>query len=163
MNRRELLFSWRGLLAALLAAAGTPPALFFWRTSRSPGAPQERWGDLGSASRLPESWQRRSVLIETRDRWRRETREEVVYVRQRGEAVEALSAVCPHSGCLVKSEAEGFSCPCHRSRFDAEGRSLEGPSPRPLDRLRCRVERGRAAVLYQRFRPGVARPEPIDA
>lgn len=163
MNRRELLLSWRGLLAALAAAAAAPPALFFWQTSRLRESPPERWGDMGSASKLEEGWQRRVVLLETRNRWRRETREETVYVRSRGEAIEALSAICPHNGCLVKPDAGGFACPCHRSLFDADGRSLEGPSPRPLDRLLCKVERGRALVRYQRFRPGSKHPEPIDA
>ena len=64
---------------------------------------------------------------------------------------------------LVRLGAEGFLCPCHRSLFDLEGKSVDGPSPRPLDRLECKTERGRALVRFRRFRPGVRTPEPLDA
>jgi cytochrome b6-f complex iron-sulfur subunit len=47
----------------------------------------------------------------------------------------AISAVCTHLGCLYKwSEANGrFECPCHGSKFTAEGKWIEGPAPRSLD------------------------------
>ncbi|MGE0452635.1 MAG: ubiquinol-cytochrome c reductase iron-sulfur subunit [Vicinamibacteria bacterium] len=103
------------------------------------------------------------MRFETQDRWRRETRDELVYVRRKDGELEAVTAVCPHSGCLVKPEAAGFACPCHRSLFDADGRPLAGPSRRPLDRLELKLERGRALVRYRRFRPGSAKSEPLDA
>ena len=84
-------------------------------------------------------------------------------MRRAGESVEVLSAVCPHAGCLVRSEGDGFACPCHRSRFDAAGKPVEGPSPRPLDPLEWKVERNRLLVRYQRFRPGLPRREPLEA
>ena len=48
------------------------------------------------------------------------------------EGVYAISTVCTHLGCIVKSNAEGFECPCHGSRFDADGAVTKGPAPRPL-------------------------------
>jgi cytochrome b6-f complex iron-sulfur subunit len=45
----------------------------------------------------------------------------------------AISAVCTHLGCIVQSEGEqGYYCPCHGSRFDAQGRPTAGPAPGPL-------------------------------
>lgn len=163
MNRREWLGSWQGLLSVLGAVAALPAAGYWWRSSRERDRAPSAWADLGPASKVEEGgWQRRSLSLEAQNRWRRDVREEVVYVR-RGEAgIEALSALCPHTGCLVRQEAGGFACPCHRSFFDASGRNLEGPAPRPLDRLETRIERGRAFVRLQRFRPGLAQPEPLE-
>ncbi|MGB6649946.1 MAG: ubiquinol-cytochrome c reductase iron-sulfur subunit [Bacteroidota bacterium] len=53
-------------------------------------------------------------------------------------AVSALSAICPHLGCVVRKGEGGFRCPCHGSRFDEEGRVLSGPAARSLDWLRVR-------------------------
>lgn len=45
----------------------------------------------------------------------------------------AISSVCPHLGCNVRyAEGQGFNCPCHGSRFDANGQVVSGPAPRPL-------------------------------
>jgi cytochrome b6-f complex iron-sulfur subunit len=44
----------------------------------------------------------------------------------------AISLVCTHLGCIVSETAEGFSCPCHGSRFTADGTVLQGPAPRAL-------------------------------
>lgn len=46
----------------------------------------------------------------------------------------AYDAICPHQGCTVNfvSASDGFACPCHGSRFDTQGRVLNGPAPRGL-------------------------------
>jgi cytochrome b6-f complex iron-sulfur subunit len=43
-----------------------------------------------------------------------------------------VSSVCTHLGCNVKRAATGFECPCHGSRFDENGRVVQGPAPAPL-------------------------------
>lgn len=49
----------------------------------------------------------------------------------------ALSAVCTHLGCITnwKPDEGIVACPCHGSKFDKEGRKIEGPAPRPLPRF----------------------------
>ena len=51
----------------------------------------------------------------------------------------ALSLVCTHLGCTVESKADGFACPCHGSRFDAQGQVVRGPAGKPLRSLRTDI------------------------
>jgi len=46
--------------------------------------------------------------------------------------VYAISRVCTHLGCLVNTEADGFHCPCHGSRFAPDGAVVKGPAPQGL-------------------------------
>jgi len=47
------------------------------------------------------------------------------------------SAICPHLGCVVRwnKDAQSFDCPCHGSRFDTEGKVLNGPAKENLKQL----------------------------
>lgn len=44
----------------------------------------------------------------------------------------SISSVCTHLGCNVKRASPGFECPCHGSRFDENGRVVQGPAPAGL-------------------------------
>jgi glycine/D-amino acid oxidase-like deaminating enzyme/nitrite reductase/ring-hydroxylating ferredoxin subunit len=52
-----------------------------------------------------------------------------VYRDEQGR-VHRLSAVCPHLGCIVHWNAleKTWDCPCHGSRFDLDGKVLNGPA-----------------------------------
>jgi glycine/D-amino acid oxidase-like deaminating enzyme/nitrite reductase/ring-hydroxylating ferredoxin subunit len=52
----------------------------------------------------------------------------------------AVSAKCTHLGCIVGWNAAetSWDCPCHGSRFDVDGRVLQGPA---VDDLEQRVDR----------------------
>jgi glycine/D-amino acid oxidase-like deaminating enzyme/nitrite reductase/ring-hydroxylating ferredoxin subunit len=60
---------------------------------------------------------------------RRGTRLIAVYRDDHGE-LHSVSAVCTHLGCVVawNSADKSWDCPCHGSRFDVDGRVLEGPA-----------------------------------
>jgi nucleotide-binding universal stress UspA family protein/nitrite reductase/ring-hydroxylating ferredoxin subunit len=51
--------------------------------------------------------------------------------------VTVLSKKCPHLGCSVQWNAtlETWDCPCHGSRFSAEGKLVNGPAQRDLERI----------------------------
>ncbi|MDZ4226804.1 MAG: FAD-dependent oxidoreductase [Candidatus Pacearchaeota archaeon] len=51
------------------------------------------------------------------------------YKDKRGK-VHLHSAVCPHKGCVVQwnDSEKSFDCPCHGSRFTAEGNVVNGPA-----------------------------------
>jgi len=44
----------------------------------------------------------------------------------------ALSLTCTHLGCTLEQKAGIFSCPCHGSRFDENGKVLHGPATKAL-------------------------------
>ena len=49
----------------------------------------------------------------------------------------AVDRRCPHQGCPVSfvSKADGFTCPCHRSAFDAAGNLTRGPATTGLKKV----------------------------
>jgi len=72
----------------------------------------------------------------------------------------AFSGKCPHLGCGYKWRKHKvlgpvFLCPCHVSIYDASGRVLEGPAPRPLDALPIQVSAsGEVQIIDMEFKAG---------
>jgi cytochrome b6-f complex iron-sulfur subunit len=56
----------------------------------------------------------------------------VALFRDPAGAVYAVSRVCTHLGCIVRSSPTGFDCPCHGSRFAPDGTVTRGPAPKAL-------------------------------
>jgi cytochrome b6-f complex iron-sulfur subunit len=52
------------------------------------------------------------------------------------QGVYAVSLICTHLGCVVKSAGSGFECPCHGSLFSSDGTVKKGPAPRSLPWLK---------------------------
>lgn len=51
----------------------------------------------------------------------------------------AISLVCTHLGCTVEVNPDGFTCPCHGSRFDQQGKVIRGPASRFLAPFRVEI------------------------
>lgn len=60
--------------------------------------------------------------------------ENVMIFRDEG-GLFAISKVCTHLGCIVEFKGDRFTCPCHGSGFDKNGKVTQGPAPKPLDWL----------------------------
>ena len=72
----------------------------------------------------------------------------------------AFSGKCPHLGCGYKWRkhkvlGQVFLCPCHLSIYDASGKVLDGPAPRPLDALPIKVSAsGDVQIIDMEFKAG---------
>ena len=59
----------------------------------------------------------------------------------------AISLTCTHLGCTVKQVEGGFACPCHNSRFDADGKVVHGPAIKPLVSLKVKQKADGSLIL----------------
>lgn len=92
----------------------------------------------------------------------------VVWLVRKGDAVSALSAICPHLGCQVDlaDDGDGFHCPCHDSSFGVSGDRAPGKQNvalRGMDPLDARVSGAEKVVevKWQRFALGTSGREAI--
>jgi cytochrome b6-f complex iron-sulfur subunit len=63
----------------------------------------------------------------------------------------ALYDVCVHLGCLYEWQpvTGRFECPCHGSKYARDGKYIEGPAPRSLDRMQVRFVGANNQVIAQ--------------
>jgi quinol---cytochrome c reductase iron-sulfur subunit, bacillus type len=145
---------------ALCAAATAPPIAFVLAPARA-GTGGGRWVKTVPLAKLPEGKPRKvKIITDERDAWKLDKNAELgaVWLIRNGDAVRALAVVCPHLGCSIGpgAEGKGFSCPCHDSSFDMDGKRESGPSPRDMDHLETRVTDGIVEVDFRRYRQGTA-------
>lgn len=57
--------------------------------------------------------------------------------REPMKGVAAIYKVCTHLGCIYAwtTASNRFECPCHGSKYRLDGRRIESPAPRSLDRF----------------------------
>ncbi|MGM0384721.1 MAG: ubiquinol-cytochrome c reductase iron-sulfur subunit [Actinomycetota bacterium] len=126
------------LAAAALGAVGAPLLAACGDTSEpAPTAEDATAGDaIASLEELPDGG---AAVVMTA------TGSPVVLLRN-GDTVTALSGVCTHQGCTVRSEGENLLCPCHGSKFGLDGVPFEGPAQDPLPPIDVTVEDGDIVV-----------------
>lgn len=95
------------------------------------------------------------------DSWTRSPRRRlgaVWVVRGQGESVKVFTVVCPHLGCGIdhREGSDRFECPCHDSVFAIDGARRSGPSPRDMDALETKVERGEVLVRFAKYKQGTS-------
>jgi len=117
-TRRDFLglaAAWSAIVSFVMAMLGAMrlpmPSVFPESNSKVKLGPPDRFA-VGSATYLPQN---------------------KLWLFRNEEGFHAISSVCTHLGCIAEREADGhFSCPCHGSVFDPEGRVLGGPAPKGL-------------------------------
>ncbi|MCK6473603.1 MAG: Rieske (2Fe-2S) protein [Planctomycetes bacterium] len=85
--------------------------------------------------------------------------ERSLWVHRDGSGIYAISAICTHLGCVTKREKDGsFHCPCHGSKFAADGTVTGGPAPKGLEYLKVsRLPSGELVVDLQKKVPAQER------
>lgn len=148
-SRREFLYYiWGASIALLMGQLGAGLLWFIF--------PRFKEGEFGgefvlSATDLPAVGEAPSFVASGR-----------FHMSQTSNGMLALYGVCTHLGCLPKwvSTNSRFECPCHGSKFQADGSWIEGPAPRGLDRFVATVvyTDGTSAVT-----DATGGPIPLDA
>lgn len=133
LSRREFLRLASNSLLGLSGAIGLGGLFRFLSFDMDPAPPSEY--DLGPATDFPTGSRTLlmhipAVLVHNDEGWL------------------AMSLVCTHLGCTVEAKDKGFECPCHGSKYDAQGYVSRGPSTKSLRRLRVEVNDAGNVVLY---------------
>ena len=125
INRREFLnFAWLASLGFLAVSVSGTTLLFAF--------PRFKAGEFGGvvsvgpASELPETGSSPDNYPKVK-----------FWLSNTDEGVTALYKVCTHLGCLYgwREQENKFVCPCHGSQFELDGKFIQGPAPRSLDRF----------------------------
>ena len=152
MHRRTALVIFvNSVVAAIGAGLSAVLGAFAFRSGAA--AQPARWVRAGLTAELtPNVPVPRILSISRQDGWYRERgRESVFLVWDGGQSVHAMSATCTHLGCQVRWDADAtrFRCPCHGGVFDAQGNVVEGPPPRPLERIEARIDDQTGQVMVR--------------
>jgi cytochrome b6-f complex iron-sulfur subunit len=133
ISRRDFLKLTLDSLLAFGGVLGLAGLIRFLSYQTEPPQPTEF--DLGPASNYPDDSTRTLPEVPA------------VLIHQNG-GFTALSLVCTHLGCTVEVKPEGFTCPCHGSRFSSEGRPVKGPATTPLKTLRVEQTTDGKLILH---------------
>lgn len=132
-----------GVWAIITAALGLPALVYLLVPPRL--RRQSDWVDAGDISPLEPGNPVEMTFRRNRvDGWKVTSEKSTAWVVKLSDnRVVAYAPQCTHLGCAYHwdDEKDEFICPCHNSVFSLEGKVLEGPAPRPLDRFQSRIEK----------------------
>jgi Rieske Fe-S protein len=150
-RRRTLALFVNTVVAAI--GSGLAALLGLFAVRPASGASRERWIRAGTLGELTANVPIPRVLAVPRaDGWYRARARETVFLLWDGKrSVRVFSATCTHLGCQVlwDSSSKHFKCPCHGGVYDAGGKVIDGPPPRPLTVIEARVEGADDSVLVR--------------
>ena len=131
-----------GLWALIAGALGAPAVVYLLFPPKA--RKMEEWVQAGDIARLTPNAPMEMTFRRNRvDGWKVTSEKSTAWVvKDAANRITAFGPQCTHLGCAYHwddSKSE-FLCPCHNSLFDAEGKVVSGPAPRPLDRYETKVE-----------------------
>ena len=134
-SRRDFLRFITNAFFSLSGLLGLGGLIRFFSFQPDPGPPTEF--DLGPASDYAEDLPVMRLDIPAT-------------IKRTEEGIIAISLVCTHLGCTVEEnkDGNGFTCPCHGSRYNEGGRVLEGPATKSLPRYRIEEQADGTLRLY---------------
>ena len=156
-TRREALKT----LGGLVVCGGSAFGIVHYLVRREASA--DETVKLGAISDFPiGEFQKRTITVTEHGTWLTGPVEKTLFIRRNADATFlVVSGTCPHMNCTINLMPDKtFECPCHHSRFDAQGAVTNPPAPRPLDTLEYRVSGESAlSVQFQNFRKAIAKKE----
>jgi len=134
-SRRDFLKFTTNAFLSLGGLLGLGGLFRFFSYQPDPGPPTEF--DLGSKDEYPKGIQMVRLDIPA-------------VIQHTDEGIIAISLVCTHLGCTVEKneDEQGFTCPCHGSRYSQEGVILNGPATRKLPHYRIEEQEDGTLKLY---------------
>ncbi len=164
---RRLFLKWAATLGSLFSVTlvGVPTLRAFLSPAFRPPA-TKRWVKAGEVDQIEQGVPTRFDFAESvNDAWveTRALRGVWIYTEDGIEFI-VYNGQCTHLGCsyAFDGDAGHFQCPCHHGFFDLKtGAVLDGPPPRPLDRLETKIEDGVLYIAYQTFRAGISQQIPV--
>ncbi len=74
--------------------------------------------------------------------------DDYIIIQQNGETT-VLSSHCTHLGCKINATENGrLLCPCHGSAYDLQGKVLQGPAFKNLERISSEISAdGRQIII----------------
>lgn len=134
-TRRDFLKLVTNAFFSLSGLLGLRGLFRFFSFQPDPGPPTEF--ELGSADEFPKGIQVVRLDIPA-------------VIQHTDEGIIAISLVCTHLGCTAEpnADSEGFTCPCHGSRYSKSGKVVAGPAAKNLPRYRIEEQADGTLKLY---------------
>ncbi|MBU2536005.1 MAG: ubiquinol-cytochrome c reductase iron-sulfur subunit [Chloroflexi bacterium] len=143
-RRKFLSYLIGGISGAIAVAVASPLIGYFlspiWKKSTPLLTSIARTTDIPAGQPTFVTYEQRM-----RDGWYITTRSKGAWIVNRDkEEFIVFDPRCTHLNCPYywDEDKQIFKCPCHDGEFDIEGNVLQGPPPRPLDRLEITIEGG---------------------
>jgi menaquinol-cytochrome c reductase iron-sulfur subunit len=138
------------ILGALIGLAMALPTILYLLVPKK-GRRETGFIDAGDVSQLTPGVPVEMSFEQSRlDGWKLSTEKRTAWVVKEPNTnnVIAYGPQCTHLGCAYHWEmGQGkFVCPCHASIFSIDGKVLDGPAPRPLDRYVTKIENNRLQI-----------------